>query len=290
MANARAILKRKKAVQNIHKITRTMQLIATARFRKAFTRAVSTKPYTEKLTELVANIAGNTDTRHPLIAQPEGVSKIALLVISSNRGLCGGYNSNILHQAQAFMQERAKNNQQVILDAVGKKGVGHLKFLGKEIEKSYELPDEVSFQDSEKIAERYMHIYTSGEVQAVAVAYMQFHSTSKQSANILQLLPMQMTKAKPKVKSKEQSYSYEFSPSSDIVLDEIIPEAIKVALYQCFTDASVSEQVSRMVAMKAATDNAEKMIKLLNSEANKARQSQITSELSELIGGVEALN
>lgn len=288
MANARAILKRKKAVQNIHKITRTMQLIATARFRKAFTRAVSTKPYTEKITKLVSNVAGNTDTKHPLIVKPDRVDRIILLVISSNRGLCGGYNSNILHRAQEFMQERAKSNQQIVLDAVGKKGVGHLRFLGKEIEKSYELPDEVSFKDSEKIAERYMHIYTSGEVQAVAVAYMQFHSTSKQSANILQLLPMQMEKTK--VKSKEQSYSYEFSPSSDVVLDEIIPEAIKVALYQCFTDASVSEQVSRMVAMKAATDNAEKMIKSLNSQANKARQSQITSELSELIGGVEALS
>ena len=192
MANARAILKRRKAVQNIRKITRTMQLIATARFQKTFNRAVSAKPYTEKISRLASSMARRTDAGHPLVKTPQHVEKIALLIITSNRGLCGGYNSNILHTAEKFIAERNKDNKNVLIDVVGKKGISHLKFLGKTIENAQVLPDEVSYPQAVEIAERYMDLFISEKIDAVAVAYMQFLSTSKQEPTIIQLLPMQM--------------------------------------------------------------------------------------------------
>ncbi len=291
MANARAILKRRKAVQNIHKITRTMQLIATARFQKAFNRTVSSKPYTEKITQLVGNLSRYAEVRHPLLIVPEKVEKIDLLIITSNRGLCGGYNSNILHSAQAFVAERQKSGQQVSIDVVGKKGISHLKFLGISVEQSYLLADEVPYREAEQIAERYIERFASGQSQAVAVAYMQFVSSSKQKPAITQLLPMEIEQSSEIHKPGEapEHYDYEFVPSPMEIMEELIPEAVKVALYQCFMDANVSEEVARMVSMKAATDNSEEMIKQLTRQENKARQSQITGELSELISGAEAL-
>jgi len=291
MANARAILKRKKAVQNIHKITRTMQLIATARFQKAFNRTVSAKPYTQKITQLVSNLSRYAEVRHPLLIIPEKIENIDLLIITSNRGLCGGYNSNILHAAQKFIAERQKNGQKVSIDVVGKKGINHLKFLGMDIKQTYMLADGAPYRNVEQIAERYIDRFAQEKVHAVAVAYMQFFSSSRQKPAVIQLLPMEIESKEeiPKPGETPEHYDYEFSPSSMEVMEELIPEAVKVALYQCFMDANVSEEVARMISMKAATDNSEDMIKQLTQQANKARQSQITSELSELIGGAEAL-
>jgi len=289
MAKARAILKRRKAVQNIHKITRTMQLIATARFQRAFNKTVAGKPYTQKIMEMVSNIARYASVEHPLLRTPERVGKVALLVITSNRGLAGGYNSGILHQSQDFYHEQKELDREIQLEVVGKKGQSYLKFLGLPIEQVIKLPDEPTYAQVEEIAERYMQQFTAGEVDGVYVSYMQFHSTSKQSPNLMQLLPMQIVEADAIMPSK-WNYEYEFNPPAGELLMELIPEAVKVALYQCFRDAAVSEQVARMVAMKAATDNAEEMIKHLGRQANKARQTQITGELTELIGGAEALS
>jgi F-type H+-transporting ATPase subunit gamma len=286
MAKARAILKRRKSVQNIHKITRTMQLIATARFQKAFNRTVSAKPYTAKIMDLVSNIARYTRVQHPLIAVPPEVRKVVLLTLTSNRGLAGGYNS--LGRSQLFTQEQREQGREVQFDMVGKKGYAYLRFLGLKIENYFKLPDEVNYAQVVQIADQYMNLFTSGRVDGVYVSYMQFLSTSKQAPNVLQLLPLRVEAANGAAAVK-WNYEFEFSPPAGELLMELIPEAVKVVLYQCFRDAAVSEQVARMVAMKAATDNAEEMIKLLTRQANKARQAQITRELTELIGGAEAL-
>ncbi len=286
MAKARAILKRRKAVQNICKITRTMQLIATARFQKAFSRTVAGKPYTQKIREMVSNLARYTTVEHPLIRVAPEIKNVALLIISSNRGLAGGYNSNVLQQAQMFIEDQKSQGRGVHLDVVGKKGLAYLKFLGYEMNHVYKLPDEPSYAQVVELADHYMDLYASGQTDGVYVAYMQFHSTSKQTAQVMQLLPMEVEVEE--VPSVIQ-FEYDFSPQAGELLMELLPESVKVAMYQCFRDAAVSEQVARMVAMKAATDNAEEMIKHLGSQANKARQSQITGELSELIGGAEAL-
>ncbi|NLE30034.1 MAG: ATP synthase F1 subunit gamma [Phycisphaerae bacterium] len=290
MAKSRAILKRRKAVFNIRKITRTMQLIATARFQKAFNQTLASKPYTQKITEMVSNIARFAHVAHPLLKSPEQIQRIALLVITSNRGLCGGYNSGILRLAQNFINEQKTQNIGVELEVVGKKGVAQLKFLGYEIEHVFALPDEPTYQQIVEIADLYMEHFLAGNVDAVYVAHMQFHSTSKQTPAIEKLLPLMVAPTGPKAALPVKwHFDYEFSPAADELLVDLVPEAVKVALFQFFRDAAVSEQVARMVSMKAATDNAEEMIKHLGRQANKARQSQITGELSELIGGAEAL-
>jgi F-type H+-transporting ATPase subunit gamma len=290
MAKARAILKRRKSVQNIHKITRTMQLIANAQFQKAFKRTVAGKPYTQKIVEMVSNIAKFTTVDHPLLAVPKETRKVALLVLTSNRGLCGGYNSNVLFQGHQFANQQVAEGRELQLDVVGKKGLSYLKFLGLKIENFFKLPDEPNYAQVVQIAETYMDLFTSGKVDAVHVAYMQFLSTSRQTPQVMQLLPLQVANGLEAALQVKLNYEYDFSPPAQDLLVELLPEAVKVALYQCFRDAVVSEQVSRMVAMKAATDNAEEMIKVLGRQANKARQGQITGELSELIGGTEALS
>jgi F-type H+-transporting ATPase subunit gamma len=290
MAKSRAILKRRKAVLNIRKITRTMQLIATARFQKAFNQTLASKPYTKKITEMVSNIARFAQTDHPLLKSPEQIKRVALLVITSNRGLCGGYNSNILHLSENFIKEQQAQNREIELEVVGKKGVAQLKFLGYKIEHVFALPDEPTYQQIVEIADLYIEHFMAGNIDAVYVTYMQFHSTSKQTAKIEKLLPLVVEPTGAKADMPVQwHFEYEFSPQADELLVKLVPEAVKVALFQFFRDAAVSEQVARMVSMKAATDNAEEMIKHLGRQANKARQSQITGELSELIGGAEAL-
>jgi F-type H+-transporting ATPase subunit gamma len=292
MAKSRAILKRRKAVLNIRKITRTMQLIATARFQKAYNQTLASKPYTKKITEMVSNIARFANVAHPLLKSPEQIKHVALLVITSNRGLCGGYNSSIMHLSENFIREQKAQNREVELEVVGKKGVAQFKFLGFPIERVITLPDEPSYKQIVEITDLYISQFIAGKIDAVYVAYMQFNSTSKQTAKIEKLLPLMIEQNGPKAQVPAQEnwhFDYEFSPEADELLVKLVPEAAKVALFQYFRDAAVSEQVARMVSMKAATDNAEEMIKHLGRQANKARQTQITGELSELIGGAEAL-
>jgi F-type H+-transporting ATPase subunit gamma len=291
MAKARAILKRRKSVMNIRKITRTMQLIATAKFQKAYNRTLASKPYTRKIMEMAGGLAGNATADHPLVKTSSNSGRIALLVITSNRGLAGGYNSRILSKAVAFMEEQKRSGKNIELEVVGKKGVAQLKFLGYPIEHVFELPDEPKYAQIVDVAQLYMEHFMNGNVDEVYVAYMQFISTSKQVPVVVPILPLKM----PEWKTEKELpvkwvHEYEFIPEAGQLLVELLPEAVRVAFFQCFSDAAVSEQVSRMIAMKAATDNAEEMIKHLGSQANKARQGQITGELNELIGGAEALS
>jgi F-type H+-transporting ATPase subunit gamma len=288
MAKARAILKRRKAVQNIRKITRTMQLIATARFQKAFSKTLSAKPYTDKIRDLVSNIARYAQVDHPLLRNPEKQKRIALLVVTSNRGLAGGYNSSILQKAYQFVLDKKNESCEAVIDVVGKKGISYLKFLGWKIDNEFRLPDEPSYMQVVEIADHYIKEFSSGGLDGVYIAYMQFHSASKQSATVASLLPLRI-EARETVSPVKWNFEYDFLPSPGEMMIQLLPEAVKVSLFQCFREAAVSEHVARMVAMKAATDNAEEMIKHFGRQANKARQSQITSELSELIGGAEAL-
>jgi F-type H+-transporting ATPase subunit gamma len=281
MANRRVLVKRRAAVKNIRKITRTMQLIATARFQAAYQRAVATRPYSEKLAELVADLsraAGSAD--HPLLRKND-TGRAALVVISSNRGLCGGYNSNVLRTAVEHLQTTSAD-----VHMVGRKGVSYFRFLGREIrEKTLAIDDRPRFEQVEPIANALIARYEAGEIGAAHVAFMRFHSASRQRPEILQLLPLSPAGAGESARSVE----YDFSPDPKTLLDEILPASVRIRLFQCFTDAAVSEQVARMVAMKAATDAAGDMIKNLTRQYNRARQTHITMELLDIVGGANAI-
>ena len=296
MANRRVLVKRRKAVRNIRKITRTMQLIATARFQAAFNRAVATKPYTEKLAELVADLsraAGSVD--HPLLKTNEGVDRSALVVVSSDRGLAGGYNANVLRSAVAHIEEQAGRGNQVDVLMTGKKGINYFRFLRRPM--AEQIPgfgDKPRFDQVEPIANALIERFVRGEIASAHVAYMRFLSAGVQRPVVVQLLPL--TPQEPAAGAKDggagpkRNVEYEFSPDPRQLLDELLPATVRVRLFQAFTDAAVSEQVARMVAMKAATDAAGDMIKSLTREYNRARQTQITMELLDIVGGANALS
>jgi len=290
MANRRVLVKRRKSVRNIRKITRTMQLIATARFQAAFNRAMATKPYTQKLAELVADLsraAGSVD--HPLLQTHDDVPRSALVVITSDRGLAGGYNANVLRGAITHLDELKERGVETDVHMVGKKGSNFFRFLRRAMtEQTTGIGDKPRFEQVEPIANALMERFIRGEIASVHVAYMRFHSAGVQRPAVVQLLPLSAEQEQGKEAARP--VEYEFSPDPRQLLDELLPATVRARLFQAFNDASVSEQVARMVAMKAATDAAADMIKSLTREYNRARQTQITMELLDIVGGANALS
>ena len=324
MAKARAIVKRRKAVRNIKKITKTMQMIATAKFQKSLKRAVGTKAYTMKVRELVRELAASVGETvdHPLlrkITDENRTNKVALIVITSNRGLAGAYNGSVLRAANAFIREQEAAGRTVDLYVVGKKGYSFFNYQKRPITVRIDAQDTPSFADVERYSDRAMSEFLAGKIDAVAIAYMNFISTGSQKPEVMTLLPLggvshaadhiaqqvaekeaqakagalDARRSGTDVRADEHRLTgetiYDFSPPPRELLDELLPLTVKTAFFQAFLDATTSEHVARMVAMKSATDNADKMAKALTMQYNRARQSQITTELSEIMGGVEAM-
>ena len=297
MAKARALDKRRKAIRNIRKITRTMELIATARFKKAMDRASASTAYTKRITALVADLAhAGLSVSHPLLETRAEIKSARLLVLTGNRGLCGGYNSNVLRAAFARLQELKASVANVSLEISGKRGVSGFKNRNIVADQTYShFEDKPRYEEVEVLAVRYLNEYLTGRIDRLDVAYTRFDSIAKQTAVVETLLPLGAiagldAKAGDKTEAGAKAeVDYEFLPSAASILEEVVPTSFKVKLFKCFLDAAVSEQVARMTAMKAATDNANKIIKKLSMTYNRARQSQITGEIMEVLGGVEAL-
>jgi F-type H+-transporting ATPase subunit gamma len=288
MGNARALVKRRKAVRNIRKITRTMELIATARFKKAMDRATEAAAYTRKINEIVADLAQSELTfSHPLLQQPEKTENVTVLVLTSNRGLCGGYNSGILRQAMLRVREIREADQNLNIEVSGKRGLAVMKFEQIPVDRSYtQFEDKPGFDEVNEIADRYVKEFVAGRLHRLDVAYQKFEAASRQRPVVETLLPIGDLASGGGTGS---SIEYEFLPSPEEILEEIVPAAFKARFFKCFLDAAVGEQIARMVAMKSATENADEMIRNISMEYNRARQTQITSELAEIIGGAAAL-
>ncbi len=292
MANKRIIVKRRKSVRNVHKITRTMQLIATARFQAALNRATATRPYADKLAELVADLSSSADQiDHPLMRKHDDVKSSALVTITSNRGLCGGYNANVLRTTIAHLDEQKAQGCQTDVHMIGKKGVNYFRFLRRPtVQRTTDMGDVPRFEDVEPIAQGLMDRFAKGEIASAHVAYMKFFSVGKQRAVVMPLLPLTREDSDSEEKPRTAAATeFEFSPEPAELLDELLPATVRARLFQCFTDATASEHISRMVAMKAATDAAGDMITTLTRQYNRARQTQITMELLDIVGGANAL-
>lgn len=294
MANARALDKRRKSIRNIRKITRTMELIATARFKKAMDRATAATDYTARITRLVGDLAASgLEVSHPLLEGRTEVNNVATLVLTANRGLCGGYNGNVLRQAIRQRQEWQDQKKNLALDVSGKRGISGFKFRNISVEDTYtQFDDQPAFEEVEKIAEGYLEDYASGKIDRLDVVYTQFKTVARQETVVETLLPLGSLideEGSEEGASGSSESLYEFVPSPESILEEVVPMSFKVKLFKCFLDAAVSEQIARMVAMKSATENASDMIRNLSQTYNRARQSQITGEIMEVIGGVEAL-
>lgn len=286
------------AVRTIARITKTMQMIATAKFTSAQQRVRGTRAYTEAIRNLVAQVtAAAADVEHPLIRPATGQTKRELvLVITSDRGLCGAYNGHVLRVASARIKPFLARGGDLKLDVAGKKGVAYFKFLKLPVDAKHAIGGKPTFEQIEAIAKTYIDGFVNGEYDAVSVAYMKFLSSARQSAEVIQLLPL--AAAAPAARDaaanaapaeKSDSALYEFSPSARELLDDLLPQSVKISLFQAFNDAIVSEHAMRMVAMKAATDNARGLGKSLHRVYNRARQAKITTELTEIVSGASAL-
>ncbi len=305
MANLRQLAKRRKAVRNIRKITRTMELIATARFKTALDRATEAEEFTRKIAELAADLSRSSgDASHPLLAT-RPVQKALLLVLTSNRGLCGGYNANILREAVAALRRYRETNTPLELEVSGRRGTTFFRF--QRIERSAEyfhFEDKPTFAQVDVLASRYIDRFVTGQVDEVKVAYMKFFNAARQQAVVETLLPLSSVAVETRRSTAPAAgtagavgaagaagpaVNYEFLPDAASILDELVPTALKVRLFKMFLDAAVSEQIARRVAMKAATENAGELIKDITRLYNRTRQANITKEISELIAGAEAL-
>lgn len=293
MANARALDKRRKSIRNIRKITRTMELIATARYKKAMDRAAAVTAYTNQITKVVSRlVAAGTDVQHPLLETRDQPKRARLLLLASNRGLCGGYNAAVLRAVMPQISLLQQTVPELVVDASGKRGINGLKYRGVSTDQQFtQFEDQPSYNEVEAIASEYLRQYALGEIDRLDVVYTKFISTSRQIAVVETLLPLGslQSQADDEPTDEGSATEFEFLPSAESILEEIVPTSFKAKLFKCFLDAAVSEQVARMIAMKGATESAGDMIKLLSRNYNRARQSQITGEIMEIIGGVEAL-
>jgi F-type H+-transporting ATPase subunit gamma len=297
MANPRLLDKRRKSIKNIRKITRTMELIATARFKKAMDRASAATAYTARMTKLVQDLlTSGLQVSHPLLEKRESVRNVTLLVLTANRGLCGGFNGNLQRAGYHRWLELKQTIPNCRLEIVGKRGISAFKFRGIVPDISYtHFEDKPTFDEVDVIASRYLDEYITGKLDRLDVVYTKFESMSRQHAVIETLLPLGAIGSDTSAKSTTKDTGgrraiYEFLPSPESILEEVVPASFKIKLFKCFLDSAVSEQIARMVAMKSATENAGDLIHRLSMQYNRARQSRITSELMDVIGGVEALS
>ncbi|MGP0068528.1 MAG: ATP synthase F1 subunit gamma [Isosphaeraceae bacterium] len=307
MAKARAIIKRRKSIENIRKITRTMELIATNRFRKALNRATEAEAFTRKIAEIVAHLGEmSKEVTHPLLVRRDPIRKSLLLVLTSNRGLAGAYNGNVLRAANGRLIENQTEGTETTLEVAGKRGINFFRFRKVPTEATYtQFEDRPQYEEVEALANKYIKLYVQGSIDRLDVAYTQFVSSSRQVATVQTLLPIvtadlgkateSVRKSKPSAAEsstpvrKGEPVPYEFLPDPRSILEEIVPVSFKVRLFKCFLDAAVSEQIARMVAMGGATKNADDLVKSLTRQYNRARQSQITRELADIVGAAAAL-
>ncbi len=290
MAQIREIKKRMVAVGTIQRITKTMQMIATAKFTAAVQRTKATQPYTEKIRSLVAAVCSDpSEIDHPLVGgdrKPSG--KDLLLVIGSDRGFCGAYNANVLRNALKWRNARQAEGREIIIETSGKKAQNFFKFAKVAVAAIHEVGDKPQYEVVAGIADQLMDRFVAGEIDTVRVAYMRFESNARQIPEIQQILPMEAPTAEGG-EAGTDSTAYEFTPDEESLLNDLLPRAVRTSLFQAFNDAVVSEQIMRMIAMKAATDNAAGLGRSLKRDYNRARQARITTELTEIVSGAAAL-
>ena len=297
MANLRDIRRRIKSVKSTSQITKAMELVAAAKMKKAQDQALAGRDYADKLNKVLVNLKDNTDEEsHPLLGQREG-SKELMLVISTQRGLCGGLNTNLLKKV------RTQATEETEYVTVGKKLRQSIAKSGGKIVTDWEVEDPVPFNDAKPIAKFLTEQFLSGEYDKISVAFNNFVSTLTQTPHVSQLLPIQADAlaekqdyegvGKGEIAETDDAAAlnmdYEFEPSAEGVLDKLLPLYVNFQIYQMLVEARASEHSARMVAMKAATDNANKMVKELTLEYNKARQAAITAELLEITTAMKAM-
>ncbi|MGI8576494.1 MAG: F0F1 ATP synthase subunit gamma [Nocardioidaceae bacterium] len=290
----RELRARIKSVQATAKITRAMELIAASRIIKAQQRAKAATPYARELTRAVSAVATYSNVDHPLTTEQENPTRAAVLVVTSDRGLAGAYSSGVLREAERLGEKLRSEGKQPDLYVSGRKGVSYYAFRQRPVVQSWTgFSDTPTYDAAREIANTLIEAFTADEgenaVDEVHVVYTRFKTMLVQEPTDVRLLPLEVIEGESKPEADEILPLYEFEPSAEDVLDALLPRYLQSRIFFCLLQASASELAARQRAMKSATDNAEDLIKEYTQTANQARQAGITQEISEIVGGVNAL-
>ncbi len=288
----RILRRRISSIEATKKITRAMELIAASRIVKAQGRVRSAKPYSEKVTDVIANLAGGgAGVDHPLLTQADQVNRVAYVVIAADRGLCGGYNNNVLRAVERAIAADQAQGRQYVLVLSGKKAAGYFSFRGYEVHAAYEgFSDQPNYSDAKTMAESVAELFESGDVQQVRLAYTRFLSMGSQEVTVDQFMPLEASEIGADASENTAGGGYEFEPEPAEILSRLLPRYVEARLYAALLEGSASEHAARQRAMKAATDNAEDLKTNLTRIMNRARQEAITTEIMEIVGGSEAMS
>lgn len=286
-AELRLIYRRIRSVQSTMKITRAMELISTARIGKAQGRLVAARPYSEQLDNVISNVAAAGGASHPLLESRE-IKTAGIVVVSSDRGLAGGYNGAVIRLGEQRIREHLAEDRRVAVYVVGKKAQSYFSYRKHDIEQAWlNITDLPVYADARMLANVLLHDYAEGSVDSVEVFTTRYVSALTQMPISRTLLPI----AAPRSEDDEtaEPIGYTFEPSPEEILNRLLPRYLEGSVYGILLDASASEHAARRRAMKAATENAEELTRILTRGANQARQAEITTEISEIVGGAAAL-
>ena len=286
----RALRRRIRSVKSTQKITRAMELIAASRINKARLAVESARPYAEGIGEIIGALAGTTDAAsHPLLQPRENVRRVAIVVVTSDRGLAGAYNTNVLRRAERLAKEERDAGREVVLYSLGRKAETYFRYRGEDLGGSWHgITDRPQYSSASEVGRAIMEEYANERIDRVWIAYTQFRSALSQIASTEQVLPVQ----RQEQQQEQQGIpaQYEFEPDPGAILTALVPRYVEQQIFAGLLEGAASEHASRQRAMKAATDNAGDIIDELTRSANAARQAAITTEISEIVGGAEALS
>jgi len=285
MAKGRELKGRIKSVENTRKITRTMEMVATSKMKRAQDRVVGARPYARALAEVISDLySSDLAEQFPLLRQPTHIRRAAVLLLTSNRGLAGAFNANLIKEARSLLNRLEGEGTQIELHIVGRKGIGFFRYLGRTLATARtDITDRPTAADARSLADSLIENFTNGTLDAVYVVYAKFNSALSTPATADLVLPV----APPERKGTARDYI--LAPSADAILTELLPLYVRNSIYRALVETVAGEQSARRTAMKNATDNASDMINVLRRTYNRARQAQITQEIAEIVGGAAAL-
>ena len=292
-AQLRVYRRRIRSVQSTKKITRAMELIAASRIAKAQAAVKASLPYAREITQVITALASQSTIDHPLVSEKENPSRAAVLVVTSDRGLAGGYNANALKAAEGLYALLRKENKEPVVYAVGRKAVGYYRFRNREVAQSWTgFSEQPTYAAAKEVADALIEAFVlpteEGGVDEIHVVYTEFESALTQRPVAKRVLPLVVVESE-EAPTEGPLPLYEFEPSADALLDALLPRYVETRVFAALLASAASESASRRRAMKAATDNADELIKTLTRAANAARQAEITQEISEIVGGADAL-
>ena len=291
MAQTRELKRRIRSIKKTRQITKTMEMVSTSKLKRASDRVHAARPYAERLAEVIARLMDpELRERYPLLRKPESVRKAAVVLITSNRGLAGAFNVNLIREARRVMDRVRASGAEVELHAVGRKGIGFFRFQKQAMATSrIDITDRPSSDDAFSVIDPLRERFENGELDEVYVVYAQFRSALSTPPGVIKVLPIEPAETEAAEEKGKYLHNYELSPSGDQILSQILPLYVRNTMYRALVETAAAEHGARRTAMKNATDNAGDMLDLLNRTYNRARQAQITQEIAEIVGGAAAL-